>query len=102
MKLLVEGSSPSVGAISVVIALRACCTRPGGTGYAARMQKPSIGRIVHYLAGEGQPLAAIITHVWNDACVNLTVFGPNGDTYGRTSVTFGGDRVGDCNWPPRV
>jgi hypothetical protein len=46
------------------------------------MQKPSVGRIVHYTPhperGKGQPYPAIITHVWGDspdACVNLHVFG---------------------------
>lgn len=43
------------------------------------MQKPSIGRVVHYVLpadshhpGEARP--AIITRVWGDTCVNLHVF----------------------------
>lgn len=60
---------------------------------------PTVGRIVWYhplLRGmgvgdpgpdpRGQPLAAIVTHVWSDTCVNLTVHDVNGNTYGRTSV----------------
>ena len=45
------------------------------------MQKPGIGRIVHYVqnkpAGYGEGtihLPAIITNVWGDTCVNLQVF----------------------------
>lgn len=32
------------------------------------------------------PLAAIVTHVWGDAMVNLAVFDSNGTAHGRTSV----------------
>lgn len=35
-----------------------------------------------------QPLAAIVTHVWSDTCVNLAVFDSNGVSQGRTSVTL--------------
>lgn len=37
------------------------------------MQKPSIGRIVHYVNHSGQHLAAIVTKV-NDSTVHLGVF----------------------------
>jgi len=36
-------------------------------------QKPSIGRIVHYVDGTVH-LAAIVVHVWSDVAVNLQVF----------------------------
>ncbi len=60
-------------------------------------QKPSIGRIVHYVQekpaqfGTGVlHLPAIITAVWGDACVNLHVFSdgsnsePDSTNYPRT------------------
>ncbi len=41
---------------------------------------PTVGRVVHYWPSEqairdrkAQPYAAIITHVWGDDCVNLSV-----------------------------
>lgn len=38
---------------------------------------PTVGRVVWYYpsvdSGKGQPYPAIITHVWGDACVNLSV-----------------------------
>ncbi|QNN23542.1 hypothetical protein HED60_15075 [Planctomycetales bacterium ZRK34] len=56
---------------------------------------PTIGRIVYFFKhenqteivhDEGHPLAAMITHVWHDRMVNLTVFDSNGQTHGVTSV----------------
>ena len=77
--------------------------------------KPAIGRIVHFHdltspTGAGMPyvdtFAAIITAVHSDTCVNLTIFYPNGDTRGVSSVSLDGD-VGthtpySWSWPPRV
>lgn len=82
------------------------------------MVTPTIGRIVHYnpSANEGlarigtetgsQPLAAIITGVWSDSCVNLAVFDANGAAHCRTSVLLvQGDAqcpdAGFAAWPPR-
>ena len=58
------------------------------------MIKPTVGRIVIYtpqpidgLAQNGnEPLAAIVTAVWSDTCVNLAVFDANGIPANRTSV----------------
>lgn len=58
------------------------------------MIKPTVGRIVWYHPAKAdpgpnpgdQPLAAIVTHVWSDTCINLAVFDANGQTYNRTSV----------------
>jgi hypothetical protein len=70
-------------------------------------QKPSLGRIVHFFPTTGsEPLAAVITRVWSDTCVNLEVFGSAAgpdETQGRfpTSVVQGpGPRT--WSWPPRV
>ena len=75
-------------------------------------QKPSIGRIVHYVlpspakyAGEHRP--AIITRVWSDTCVNLHVFEDFDDGELEslpTSVTFEalGKAERSWHWPERV
>lgn len=53
----------------------------------------------------GQPMAAIVTHVWDSHCVNLAVFGMGGDgPYAYTSVPLvqpGEEPPGDqdyCSW----
>jgi hypothetical protein len=80
---------------------------------------PTNGRIVWYHPGAGdvlaaaqssygnQPLAAIVTHVWNNHLVNLCVFSPDGVTASRTSVTLVQDDDGAldssqsyCAWMP--
>ncbi len=61
------------------------------------MIAPTVGTVVHYHPSRtpsgnamakqyDRPLAAIITAVWSDTCVNLTVFDANGTPHGRTSV----------------
>ena len=60
------------------------------------MIKPTPGRVVLYTPHEGdadlfrhdatQPLAAIVTYVWSDNMVNLSVFNQNGRQHERTSV----------------
>ncbi len=53
------------------------------------MIKPTIGRVVwFYSTKDSEPMAAIITKVWNDECVNLAVFDPCGILFGKTSVTL--------------
>lgn len=75
--------------------------------------KPSIGRIVHYVVnvGNARPVAAIITAVWNDTCVNLRLFqdGSNTDpqTFSEwvTSRSFDESETpaqGTWHWPPKV
>lgn len=62
----------------------------------SEMIKPSIGRIVWFtpassdalLSGSNQPLAAIVTYVHSDRCVNLSVFDANGGMHARTSATL--------------
>lgn len=68
------------------------------------MQKPSIGRIVHYYGCEGDgPHAAIITKVRSDQCVDLYVLPQDGEPLGMFSV---GNTPDDANghwcWPPRI
>lgn len=68
-------------------------------------QKPSVGRVVHYVSSLGQHWAAIITHVWSDSCVNLAVFDSNGVASNATSVCYDGDALPPAytwHWPERV
>lgn len=66
----------------------------------------SIGRIVHYRTHEGQaePYAAIVTKVWGDACVNLTIFRDDGTTQLESSVLRYDNVTGGRQWcwPPHV
>lgn len=72
--------------------------------------KPTIGRIVHvhlpddvYSSGSLTPHAAVITKVWNDSCLNVTVFKPDGSTEPRTSVTYSDSPMEmNWSWPPKV
>lgn len=50
--------------------------------------KPTVGRIVHFVNESGTHMAAIVTKVWTDTCVNLVVFEPYDGcpTVVRTSV----------------
>lgn len=64
--------------------------------------KPSIGRIVHFIAEVDQThLAAIVTAVNDDGTVNLTVFGGNGG-YGFSFNVSEGEEAGTWHWPERV
>lgn len=78
------------------------------------MPKPTTGRIINYWPTTGerqwnhnQPLAAQITYVWDDNCVNLSIKREDGSgTFGRTSVRLvdhdieGGPQPGQCSWFP--
>lgn len=74
--------------------------------------KPSIGRIVHYVAygtpgGEYKAeahRAAIITQVHTDTCVDICILNPTG-LFFTTSAQFNGDAEptpGTWHWPERV
>lgn len=62
---------------------------------------PSVGRIVHYHWKTGtEPLAAIITKVWADGDVNLTVFMSGGGIKSALSVSYSAEPAQDCwSWP---
>lgn len=74
------------------------------------MQKPSVGRIVHYRSygtpgGEylPEPRAAIITAVAkdaNDLRVSLCVLNPTGTFYNQ-NVAYSVTTPGCWSWPPR-
>lgn len=65
------------------------------------IQKPSIGRIVHYREPSADKIrAAIVTVVWSDTCVNLHVFGECGAYDVRSSSA--GVGPGNWSWPERV
>lgn len=72
-------------------------------------QKPSIGRIVLFRGEKSNGVnehPAIITRVWSDTCVNLTVFLDNGAPIVPTSVNHEENLESSTNpawrWPPRV
>lgn len=85
---------------------------------AGVIMSPTVGRIVlfHPASQEsrpdfappnaGEPLAAVVAHVWNDRMVNLAVFDANGVSHSRTSVTMihEGDTPPEyghyCEWMP--
>lgn len=67
---------------------------------------PTVGRIVQFGTGGDDPafVPAIVTRVWNEACVNLTIFWPDGSVEGRTSVLKAEPLNGVHRWfwPARV
>jgi hypothetical protein len=80
------------------------------------MQKPSIGRIVHYQPtleereawatsgnsiGPDEVLPAIVVAVWSDDCVNLRVFLDGEESPWSTSRTLG-EGPGEWRWPARA
>lgn len=71
----------------------------------------TVGRIVHYVesppgeayAPPAKPHPAIVTKVWSDTCVNLTVFFDGRPPEPRTSVMRAPDwGGGQWDWPPRA
>lgn len=71
------------------------------------MEKPTIGRIVHYISygtpnGEFKPQhrAAIITAVWRNGTVDLAILNPSG-MYFNLRVKKG-EREGQWHWPERA
>lgn len=72
--------------------------------------KPSLGRIVLFRSEQSNGQhehPAIVTRVWSDTCVNLTVLPDCGAPVSKTSViqnedmTEGNQSVA-WRWPPRV
>jgi hypothetical protein len=65
-------------------------------------QEPTVGRIVHYQATEGdRPCAALIVAVYPRG-VNLEVFGPTGVNVHRQHVPFAEEPTpAHWSWPPR-
>lgn len=72
--------------------------------------KPSLGRIVLFrsLDSNGsKEHPALVTRVWSDTCVNLTVFPDYGELVFKTSVNQNESLEGPnqelaWRWPPRV
>ena len=72
--------------------------------------KPSLGRIVLYRSIDNNGTRehpALVTRVWTDTCVNLTVFPDFGQLLLKTSVVQnesleGPNQDNAWRWPPRV
>ena len=73
-------------------------------------QRPSIARMVHYharpdeISNGAHLFAAVVTRVWSDRCVNLTIFPDNAQPFTRTSVELADERdiEGRWLWPKRA
>lgn len=70
--------------------------------------KPSIGRIVHYVSygtpgGEysSECRPAIITAVYSEGEVHLTIFNPDGDFRKKCCHSEGSKTGGTWHWPER-
>jgi hypothetical protein len=60
--------------------------RPGSP-MTGSWKRPTVGRIVHFFKDTtGVPEAAVVTAVWSDTCVNITIFTVDGTVMGATSV----------------
>ena len=70
------------------------------------MTKPSLGRIVHYVDESGTEHAAIITHVWTDATINLYSFPADNAQQGGAVLSVPLSKIWDLpaswHWPERV
>ncbi|AAK94404.1 hypothetical protein Mx8p69 [Myxococcus phage Mx8] len=80
------------------------------------MQKPSVGRVVHYQGADDPPRAAIVTATYpeNDPAsttarfpygpdyVDLCVFNPDGTSFARAVKFSESPDLGCWSWPPRV
>lgn len=66
-------------------------------------QKPTVGRIVHFLTEEGETLPAIITKVNDDDTVNLQAFTNNehGNSVALLKTIVHGKKERQWSWPPR-
>lgn len=82
---------------------------------AGNWQKPSVGRIVHYVshgtppredgsqAYESQCRAAVITQVTNPTNLGLAVLNPSGMFFHESVLFDGADQAGGTwHWPERV
>jgi hypothetical protein len=50
------------------------------------MRNVVMGRIVHFVEGDGTERPAIITHVWTDGCANLSIIPDGSYEPGETRV----------------
>jgi len=67
------------------------------------MTQPTVGRIVHYHAGDGIIRPAMITHVW-ETSVNLSIFNdgsyePNEPAVVYATSVIEGPEIGQWSWP---
>lgn len=69
-------------------------------------QKPTVARMVHYLAkGHDKPHAAVISAVEEQdgaTVVSLTIFGPTGVYHAHNVAQSDEPQTGHWNWPAKV
>ncbi|MET0416047.1 MAG: hypothetical protein ABW022_08505 [Actinoplanes sp.] len=67
-------------------------------------QKPSVGRIVHYVQYDGSKCCpAIVTEVEGEFTVGLHVFTTDRGSFGQDESPYSEDREhGTWHWPERV
>jgi hypothetical protein len=65
--------------------------------------RPTIGRIVHYVASAGAHWPAIITRVWPNETVNLHVLADGRAAFHYTSAPHDetGNAISSWHWPER-
>lgn len=69
------------------------------------MTIPSVGRVVHYVAGQYMPcVAAVVSEVQDEAVLTLTTFPATGPNVLAGVQYDGRDKPSDCtwHWPERV
>jgi hypothetical protein len=67
-------------------------------------QKPSVGRVVHYVRLDAECLAAMVTETYGDSdAVGLAVFGSTGIWFDRTVLhDETGKSIRSWHWPERT
>ena len=67
-------------------------------------QIPTIGRIVIIHQPDGEQIAAIVTKVYDENCINCSGFLPNGNVSGFSSLnhrSLSGENNTGWDWPER-
>jgi hypothetical protein len=70
---------------------------------STKVQKPTIGRTVHFLTEEGETLPAVVTQVHEDGTVNLRAFTNNDFSPPAILIknVSEGNNDRQWSWPPR-
>lgn len=68
------------------------------------VQKPSVGRVVHFVDGQDNCCSAQVAHVHDDGMtINIGYLDRNGVAYNSTSVAYSAEpKSYTWHWPERV